>query len=498
LYAALTSLLVYPAWSAEWDIVPRIALQETYTDNLSLTPDAVKESEWVTQVSPGISVNATGARLRFNADYAPALTYYGRGQQENTVYQRLSATANAEVAPELLFLDAGATVDQYNISLQDPLSTSNVNTTGNLTTARTFFISPYLLRDFGSAVRAEARYTYSVWNSDDTASLSNSIGDRIDLRLASGPAYKRLTWDLNYLTERIDYENDDDTYSAVITANARRSITYTVGLLGQVGYENYDYRVVGPESEGTRWSVGFDWTPSPRTRLAATTGQRFYGDTYSLDFRHRNRLTTWSAAYYEDITNTRSQFFVPATTSTAGYLNTLFQSQYPDPEARQEAVDKFIAQAGLPPSLSAPVDFYTNQLFLVKRLQGSVGLLGVRNSLFANVFQDTREALIGDVVVPITGDFALSNTVKQTGGGLAWNRRIGTESALNVAGTYSRNEFPDTGRIDNLLVLGMSLSRQFQPRLSGSLNYRRQQNDANQSGASYTENAVFATLQMSL
>ena len=37
---------------------------------------------------------------------------------------------------------------------------------------------------------------------------------------------------------------------------------------------------------------------------------------------------------------------------------------------------------------------------------------------------------------------------------------------------------------------------QFQPRLSGSLNYRWQHDDSNQSAFSYTENAVFATLQL--
>ena len=42
----------------------------------------------------------------------------------------------------------------------------------------------------------------------------------------------------------------------------------------------------------------------------------------------------------------------------------------------------------------------------------------------------------------------------------------------------------------------MGLTRQFQPRLSGSLNYRLQQNDSNFVGSDYTENAVFATLRM--
>ena len=87
---------------------------------MSLTPDAVKQSDWVTQVTPGISIAATGARLRFNATYAPEVIYYARGQEDNQIFQRLNAIGTAELAKQLLFVDAGANVDQYNVSLQGP------------------------------------------------------------------------------------------------------------------------------------------------------------------------------------------------------------------------------------------------------------------------------------------------------------------------------------------------------------------------------------------
>jgi len=494
--AALPALLSCPAWAAKWDVVPTLSVGETYTDNLSLAPDALKRRDWVTQVTPGISIAATEARMRFNATYAPEYVYYARGQEDNQVYQRLNATGNAELAKQLLFVDAGANVNQYNVSLQGPLTTSNVNTTGNRTTAKTFFVSPYLVRDFGSAARGEARFAYNVWNSDDTTVLSDSEANRISLRLASGPAYKLLTWNLAYSKETINHESQQDTFTEVITANARRLITPTVGLLAKVGYEDYDDQVIGPASERLLWGAGFDWTPTPRTRLAVTAGERFYGDTYSFDFRHRTRLTTWSAVYSEDVTSTRSEFFVPATTSTAGYLEPLFLSQFPDPVARQKAVEEFIARTGLPPSLGAPLNFFSNQRFLVKRWQASAGLLGVRNVLIANVFKEAREVLAGSVVLPSTGDFAASNTVRQTGMSLQWNWRMTARNAWNLSGTYSRNEYPGTSRIDNLTYVGMGLTRQFQPQFSGSLNYRRQQSDSNQSASSYTENALLATLQM--
>jgi uncharacterized protein (PEP-CTERM system associated) len=490
LSAGLSALLASTAWPARWDIVPALSVRETYTDNVSLTPDAVKQGDWVTQVIPGISIAATGARLRFNANYVPEVTYYARGQKDDQVYQRLNATGNAELAKRLLFVDAGASVDQYNVSLQGPLTTSNVNTTGNRTTVGNFFASPYLRRDFGSDVQAEARFTYSVANSDDTAELSNSVGNRVNLRLASGPGYKLLTWDLAYRKETIDYETGQDTDIEVITLNARRLITPTVGLLAQGGYEYYKTGLI-PPTEGPSWSAGLDWAPSPRTRLAATAGQRFFGNAYSFDFRHRARLTTWSAGYSQNVTTSRSEFFIPAMTSTAGYLDTLFSSRFPDPVARQKAVEEFIARTGLPPSLSAPINIFTTQLFLVKTWNASAGILGVRNVLIANVFGLTSEGLAGDFVLPTA-----PNTSIQTGTSLLWNWRMTARNAWNLAAAYSRNESPNTGEISYLTNVTMGLTRQFQPRLSGSLNYRFQQNDSNFSASNYTENAVFATLRL--
>jgi uncharacterized protein (PEP-CTERM system associated) len=330
-----------------------------------------------------------------------------------------------------------------------------------------------------------------VVNSDDNSQLSNSAADRINLLLSSGPARKLLTWDLAYRRENIRYETQQDTDIEVATANTRFLITPTVGLLAQGGYDYYKTGDVLPASEGVSWSAGFDWTPSPRTRLAATAGQRFYGDTYLLDFKHRTRLTTWSAGYSQDVTTTRSEFFIPATTSTAGYLDTLFSSRFPDPAARQKAVDDFIARTGLPPSLGSPINFFTTQLFLVKRWQASTGFLGVRNVLIANVFNEDREGLAGDLVLPNA-----PNATKQTGTSLAWNWRITARNAWNLNGAYIRVETPSTDQVDHLIYAGMSFTRQFQRNFFGTLGYRRQQNDSNISSSSYTENAGFATLRM--
>jgi uncharacterized protein (PEP-CTERM system associated) len=161
-------------------------------------------------------------------------------------------------------------------------------------------------------------------------------------------------------------------------------------------------------------------------------------------------------------------------------------------------VEEFIAKTGLPSSLSDPVNFFSNQLFLQKSWHASASVLGVRNVLTANVFMNTREVLVGNLTLPSTGDFVASNTIRQTGTGLVWNWRIKAHQTWNMDARYTRDEFLDIDRVDHVAYLQMSLIRQLQPRVHGSVGYRRQQNDSSESAASYTENAVFAALRMTM
>lgn len=490
LSAGFSAWLACPSWAAKWDIVPTLTVVETYTDNLNLSPDDTKQGDWVTQIIPGITVAATGPRARFNLTYAPQITYYARQEQYDQVFHQLNAYANAELVKQLLFIDAGANVTQYNVSLQGPISSSNINNTGNRATAGTAFVSPYILHDFGTTFRTGARYTYTEARSDST-SLTDSVGNRVDLRVASGTAYKLLTWFLDYSKEIIDYESRQTIGSEIISANTKVLVTPTLGLLASAGHENYTNNIARAP-EGPMWSAGFDWAPSPRTRLIATAGERFYGDVYFLDFKHRTGRTTWSARYNQSITTTRSNLLIPATGSTSGFLDTLFLLQIPDPEARKKAVEDFIARTGLPSSLDSPINVFVDQLFLEKGWSASVGVLGVNNTLFANVYGLTTAGLDGNLVVPDAPNASI-----QTGTSLLWNWRLTARNAWNMGAGYSRYEIPFNGQINDLTNVTMGFTRQFQRRVSGSLGYRWQHNEVKTpGGGGYEENAIIAILRM--
>lgn len=477
----------------EWEIHPSLSISETYTDNLRLRPEGAEQSDWVTRVRPGISLRRTGPRLRFNANYSPEVVYRAR-EESGDLYHYLNAKGTAELREDLLFLDASADVTQQNASLFGPRAENNVNVTGNRTSVRSYSLSPYLRREFGQDARGELRFTRSEV-SYSANNLFSSEANRFDVRFWSGPAFRLLSWNLAYNKHRIEYTETQQTIDIErISAGAKRLITPQLGLVVNVGYEDNNYITFGPQPSGSFWSVGPEWTPTPRTRLSATTGRRYFGSTQTLDFSHRTRLTTWRLDYKEDITTARDEVLVPSTADTAAYLDTLFLATIPDPVARQSAVENFIIQNGLPQSLTVPVNFVTTTPFVQQRLQASFGIRGVRNTVLANVFSQRREATSAGQ--PGEGDFSESLNTRQSGTSLLWTLRITGQTTSNVQVGYTRSESIRTAREDDLKFIRLGITRNFDPRISGSLSYRRLQNDSNQAGSSYTENAFTAALRL--
>ena len=94
--AAAMLLLSSHSVAAEWKITPSLDLRETYSDNIRLAPQGNEQSDFVTQINPGISLTGTGPRLKVNASYVMQNLFYAEESSRNTINHLLSANANAE------------------------------------------------------------------------------------------------------------------------------------------------------------------------------------------------------------------------------------------------------------------------------------------------------------------------------------------------------------------------------------------------------------------
>ena len=497
--SAATALLLLSgnAGAIEWTFTPRLGVSETYTDNVGLAPRGQEKSDFVTQITPGISLRGVGPRLKLSANYSLQTLFYAN-EGNTTINHMLDAHGNAELVKNLFFLDASAGISQQNISLLGAQASDNINTTGNRTDVKTLSLSPYLRKNFGTMATGEVRYTREQVEAEAGGALSSET-DRINLRLDSGPAYNRLGWGLSYYKEKMDFDRFQEVEKEAYSGRLRYLLRPGLTLVGNAGWERNSYLYSGPKPEGSFWSAGFSWAITPRTELNASVGRRYFGNTHALGFSHRTQRTVWSVNYSQDITTVQSQFFVPSTVDTASFLGQLFALAIPDPVMRQRFVEDLMLQRGIPNRVFNPLNFLSNQVFLEKKLLATVALNGAKNTIVLNLFDQIRDArAIGAVTSPLLGnnDFASSARIEQRGGSALWNYRFAPRTSSNVSVGYSRNTYSDIDREDRDKYLKIGVTRQIQPKITASLDYRRLQRDSTLSGNDYRENAIMVALHM--
>lgn len=484
-------LLAQASHAAEWRFVPSVIVTETYTDNLRLAPRGSEQSDFVTQITPGFTVTNNGPRLQVRASYGLQSTLYANSDAATNFSSMLDGTVNATLIKDLFLLDARASVGQQNISAFGPQASSNINVTGNRTDVRTYSISPYLVHRFDNFADSRLRYTHESLGAN-SALLSNSSTDRVQLDVNSGSAFRNVSWGIHGYTEKARYTNSDSVDRSTLSANGAYRILPTFQLTATGGYEKFTYQAPTEQPSGAFYTAGFIWTPTSRTNVTASAGHRFFGPTYALAASHRARNAVISVNYNEDITTSQEQFLTGAVIDTAGQLNTLYSSRIPDPLLRQQLVNALISQSGLPSSLANPVNGFTNRYFLQKSLQASVAVTGARSTVVGTVFSTRREAAQAQLS-PVPG---LDDNTRQAGVTGSWNLRLSprTNALANVNYTHTTSLTSD--RTDTNKLARFALTTAFQPKLNGSLEYRRTVQDIDAVGGEIRENAIIASLLM--
>lgn len=452
-------------------VVPRLDVSETYSDNITLAPAGQEKSAFVTEVSPGISLSGAGARVKYKLDYNFQAMLRSDDAVGNSFYHQLAADAKAELVKQAFFVDAQANVRQQYISPLGPVGVDTTSDTSNITTVSTAKVSPYLRHRFGSFASGEARYTHDEVRYDTGG--SNSSGDSIALSLNSGPAFNELFWGANYSKRKIDYAAAANTEFQSTSGTLGYHLTPKFRVFATGGNESNNYQTAGTSTGGSFWNVGFGWAPSVRTSLEASYGHRFFGTTHSLSFSHRTRRTTWTAAYSQEVTSVRALELVPET----------FGAYYTDPATGRKylLVDR---TTGQPLLVTLYTPYFTDETIIYKRLNGSVGI-------------HTGKSTVGLTAYHTTQDQQLSGAnVNQYGGDASWNWRFGGRTSSTLSTGWSRVEMSTQDQQYVLRYVRAIITRQFQPKVNGSLELRHQERGSNQPDGGYAENAIVVRVSM--
>ena len=477
-----------PAQAVEWRIEPSVGASAIYSDNANQSENDPEDQISLT-LSPGVIVRSEGSR-RVEA----TLQYYMRGvarfgdDNSNDLYHNLNASGKAELVEDFLFVDANARISQELVSLLGSPADSAVNADNRATTG-SYSISPYIKQRFGTFADAQARYTLSgaLFENDVASDL---LGNELVASISSGSRFSALNWGLNYSFRDVSDRNGSvagDTSYTYERADLALgyALTRKFRLIGNVGNEwiEYDSALAAANNrDDSLWSAGFAWSPSRRTSIEATMGQRFFGDTYSLSASYRARESVWTASYVEDV-NDISQTTLNEGTAyvwlcDGKFITTAFAIE-PSPGCTLVSTTD-----ALIPSLS-------DGLYVSKTLRAGVNWGISKVSYSVNVFDITRIYLLQDDA---------EDRSQGISAGLSYRLSPLTNLHSNVY--WTRNQDPailsgiDIDREDDLYSFIVGVNHRFGRDLIGALTYRYYRRNSNDLTAEYTENNIMASVNM--
>lgn len=470
---ALALTMAGRAQAGEWELTPRLRVVETYTDNVTLAPSGDEESEFVTQINPGVSLRGRGRRARLNLDYQMQNLFYAKESGRNTTNHQLGADGTLELVRRSLFLEAQASRTQQLISPEDAISANNLTVTGNRRDVTTYSAGPRVQHAFGNFATGRARYRWR--RVDYESGLDDRTQQTATASLASGRRFDVVGWGLNYRHTRETGADIPDQTLEIASANLSLLLGAKTRIFGVGGYENNEYEQAAGDDppDGEFWEAGLRFNPSRHTSLEAAYGERFFGETKRFEFRHQGPSTSWEASYSENlITYTQVQEL-----QTDRLIQQILQDGFDDLTDQEFAQLVALANAG------ETVSLVRNQVILQRRANGSVTWASGGSRIGIRGFWERRE-------------FQTSGQEEELYGGssrIGW--KLGPRTRARVGGSWQRRLFPLTGREDDLWFGELAANRRVGVNARLEFSYRHLRRESNAANRSYRENEVELALE---
>jgi uncharacterized protein (PEP-CTERM system associated) len=505
----LACLVSTATWAGDWKFASGVTFSERYSDNVNLDVAGSEQAEWVTEISPRISVRRDGARIKANLDYSLQGLLYANGVGSNKINHNLNGRASTELVEEWFFLDATARMSQELNSLSGGTNVGGPVGIANTTSVGAYSLSPYLKHRFGSFATVEAKLSRDgVFIGDST--LSDSASTRYTFSAVSGNYFFPLSWGANYSKSDTSNSGATDSGSEQASVNARYSLSRQFGLLANASMEKNDFTGVSAAARDySSYGLGMFYTPSRRismdalynhsdsgnfvsgsvtlnptlrTTVKASSSKRAFGRSYSLSLAHRTRQSNWNLSYSDDLTTSQQQYL--------NYSGVIYAYLCPVSHTIE-----FLPYGVAPSDPGSCIRFnqygspslaQINQTYVSKNLVGVVGYSLRRNTWLLSVF-DTRREFQG-----LTGG---SDTTR--GLQASWSLKPAAHTTFTLTGGMSHVESIGTpNRQDDLWNIALVATHQFQPKVSGSLEARHQERKSSLAGSDFTENSVAARMNL--
>ncbi len=294
----------------DWQFTPRLSLDEAYTDNVRLEEDGGR-GDFVTTVTPGISVRGTGRRLNANVDYNLQQLVYGQATDFNATNHQLQGDVRAEIIEDWIYFDTSSRMSQQTIDSRRQFTSTNRGPDANRRDVLTYDFTPSLRHTFGTWFNLEANYQ-NVTIDQSGGATTNVAGNSSDeesylVSVGSGSILARTPMRFTFRTRDATFDSGRESTLESYSGELSYIVNRKFRLTGQGGVDNNTFQSGNRNNSGPYWSVGGSWTPSPRTTLSGSWGDRFFGKNFSVSGNHRHRRWTVDGSYSEDV-QTSSDF----------------------------------------------------------------------------------------------------------------------------------------------------------------------------------------------
>lgn len=469
-----------------WVVTPRMSVTETFTDNAVVAAGGPRQSDQITQFSPGIRIGGSSGRLRASIDYALNYLVNARGTSPNRTTNSLNATGNLEAIERWLYVDMSGIVTQQNISAFGAQTAGTATTSANTTETSTFRISPFVRGNLARVADYEVRLSHA-----ETRSGANELGnvttDEFIVRLRGLVAPVGFGWALDASTQNVAYSGGATNRNDLVRATLNYRLNAEFQVRGSVGSESNNY-TNGQTQNGPTHGYGADWTPTERTQVSVFREKRFFGDSHTLSVNHRMPFTVIR------FVDTRSITTTPPSQTGAGqgtYYDLLFAqlaNAYPDPVVRAQQVSAQLAQSGIAPTATVTNGFLASTATVNRRQELSFVINGLRNTVTYTLFQSDQESIGAAGIV--ASDFSTTNRVRQRGMSSNFSHRLTPLTALNVLSSWTNSESAG-GLSTTTRVMNVNVTTRLGAKTSANVGLRATRTDG---AAAYRENAVLTSL----
>jgi uncharacterized protein (PEP-CTERM system associated) len=468
-------------------MVPRVSFSEILTDNVRLA-SVGRQSEQITEISPGIRINVEGARLKGYFDYALNQIFYAQNSSPSRTQNALSTFGTLEAVDNWAFVDFSGSISQQAVSAFGTQSIDNTSLNANRAEVSSYRISPYVRGRLGDLASYNARYSRTVTGSDAAAASGVATVDG-SVGLTGDSAFRNLGWSADASQQRVDFSAGRPTEADRLNLGLAYSISPQLRVSANVGREANNYTSFDKQNYNTS-GVGVDWSPSERTKLSATRSRRSFGDAHSLSFEHRTARTAWRFSDSKDVSVTPNQFVagVPASNYDLLYnqWDRLFISAgVVDAAARAQLITSLLG--------SKPVSsFLTSALSLQRRQDLSFAVLGVRDTI---TFIATRsESTRLDTLLAVVDDLTTSAVVRQRGFSVNYSHLLTPDYSLGVLVSQQNTSGATSLQDSRLRFINASVTGKVGKQATAAVGVRRVVSSG--STAPYVENAITGNLNV--